>query len=121
MAIDTGPADEIEFRVLVNSRSHDDDLLSLARCLSQAPEFVGRIRVLGRLPEDGGSFDILTAAIAFTVPSDQFEETTKRFAEVITLWHTRRAKSHLKRGELSAPAVVTLIFPSGATVATECD
>lgn len=114
------PAETVEIRVLVNSRTHDEDLLSLARWLPTTPDFAGRIRILGQLPETG-SFDILNAVILLTVPSAHYQQTPDELAKMNAQWHYDRAIRHLLNGELNAPVVVTVVFPNGASTATEGD
>lgn len=114
------PGGTAELRVLVNSRTHDEDLRSLARWLPRAAEFADRIRVLGQLPETG-SFDVLTAGILITVPALEYEQIVEALATMIGCWQIDRSIAHLQRGELNAPVLVTVVFPGGAAIVTEGD
>jgi hypothetical protein len=111
-------SDERVFQILVNSGNAADDLRSLASWLGSVTEFAGRVGLRGFDPATS-VFDPLDAVALVTVDAAEHESSITNLADLVATWHTERAIRNIRAGDVLSPVVVTVVFPSGHTVATE--
>lgn len=118
---DVATAPECErVRILVDSRTHDADLRSLGALLANSGGFPWQVRFLGEDAE-GGSFDLLSAAVEITVSHEYFDEAMTLLAASVTLWHVEHAVNNLQRDDFLSPALVTVVSADGAATTSEGD